>query len=239
MNSYFKSVIVLISSLSLLSFPNFTLAENKPNNNQQQTSSSSVIFKPKGEPRQTTGGGTRNDRLCPQDQEVNNLEKAKLSLIALVPSQQVGLTVASHPTVWIQLPPTSAKQIIFNLQEKNNENETVFQSIIPINNQSNLIPLSVPSNSPELQIGKVYEWSVTLVCGEKTHPNDPTITATIERISLSSVPSLNDLEMAAWYAEQGIWYDGLNQLATVKQNNNNPEIDIIWQEFLKSGGIEF
>ncbi|MGK7946370.1 MAG: DUF928 domain-containing protein [Microcystaceae cyanobacterium] len=237
MNSYLTSLtITLISSLSLIPLNQLTLAENQPNN-QEQTSSSSVIFKPKGEPRRTTGGATRNERLCPQDKDRNNRENANLSLIALVPSQQIELTVTSHPTVWIQLSPTSAKRLIFNVQEQDN-NQTVFQSIIPINNQLILIPLSIPSDSPELEVGKVYEWSVTLICGDIPHPNDPTISATIERISLPSIPALSDLEIAAWYAEQGIWYDALNNLALIHENNNSAEIEFIWQEFLKSGGID-
>lgn len=237
MNVYVKSGIAIVSGLLLLISNDLSLAENK-SNSQSQNSGTRVIFKPKGEPNRTSGGGSRNERLCPQDREQNNPKNQGSSLIALVPSEQVGLTVAPHPTVWIKLSPTSAKQMIFNIREKGDK--SYYQSVIAIDNRSGLMSLSVPADIPELVPGKVYEWSVVLVCGETPHPNDPSITASIERVSPASVPSLTGVDMASWYAERGYWYDALNQLGEMRQKSpDDADIEKTWQDFLKSGGVSF
>ncbi len=191
-----------------------------------------------GEPPNTLHGATRGFLQCPQDQPPNQLSETphQSSMIALVPPDRKGLTVAEHPTIWLKNASTSAKQIIFNIRDKNQKIH--FQTILSISTQSELIALSIPSNYPELEIGKVYEWSAILVCGESPHPDDPLITASIERVIRNPPTSLNEIEIAAWYAEQKIWYDTIDKLTMIKQKNpHNPQVEKVWKNFLKSAGI--
>ena len=78
---------------------------------QTQTSGSqNVQFEPPGDatPVNTAAGGTRG----------NQVEK----LVALIPDNNHGRTVEPRPTFFVYVPPTSATQVFFSLQDKGRQN---------------------------------------------------------------------------------------------------------------------
>ena len=203
-----------------------------------------VLFKPPQDdkkPEQTAEAGSRHGIQCLQDTTSVNLTKTPSShsnLIPLIPTTNFGLTTAEKPKLWIYLPETSAKQVVLSIREEGTIHHS--KTFIPITGNSGIISLQPNQKSLPLKIGKNYKLSVVLVCGEKPSPNDSALDNIWMRRVQSSEP-INQgsaLEQAAWYGEQGIWYDALNSLIQARQSQpQNQDLIDIWADFLESGGL--
>ncbi|GAA6622676.1 DUF928 domain-containing protein [Scytonema sp. NUACC26] len=207
---------------------------------------SQVRFKPppgQGKPKRTSGAGTRQKWLCPQDAisaATSNILLDKPSAIALVPpNSNYGLTVAERPTFLVYLPQISAKQVVLSLIEEGTQHYS--QTFFSITGKPGIVALNIPNSSPPLEVGKNYEWAVVLICGEKPSPNDPIIASWVRRVALPQPLTSQrvSLEQANWYGEKGIWYDALTTLARIrKAQPNSKAVTGIWTNFLKSVGLE-
>ena len=195
-----------------------------------------VLFKPSrsGQPPTTRGAGSRNDRYCLQDTPT----KGKPTLTALVPTNQSSLTWAERPTFWVYLPNTSARQIVLSVKEEGSRQHS--QRFLPITGESGIVGIPLTENTPPLEVGKSYQWAIVLVCGDRPSPNDPVVTAWIQRAAPSQ-PLNNQqaaLEQAVRYGEQGIWYDALTTLAVARRSqSDNPALAKIWAEFLAQPSV--
>jgi hypothetical protein len=198
-----------------------------------------IFFKPPAdaqEPHKTTGAGSRGGS-CPQDPLLSETT-AKRSLMALVPNTNTGLTLAERPTFWIYLPKTTAKQIVLSIREAGIKDHA--QIYLPTPEDSGVVGFQLPATGPALEIGKTYQWAVVLICGARPSPNDPAIAAWVRRIGpVQPLKKGTILEQAAWYGEQGIWYDAIAALAEVRRTKPNDQgLTDIWTNFLNSAGLE-
>ncbi|ACK66494.1 protein of unknown function DUF928 [Rippkaea orientalis PCC 8801] len=189
-----------------------------------------VVFKPPLEdkkPSQSRAAGSRGK--C--------LDNGNLSLVALVPSSNFGLTTAERPSLWVYVPENSAKQVVLSLAEEDKTYHS--RTSIPLAGQSGIIKLQPSPDSRPLEVGKTYQWSAVLVCGDNLSPDDPGVASWVRRVAdPKPIPSGSALEAAAFYGEQGIWYDALTDLLKVKQSQpNNPALTTISTEFLQSAGL--
>jgi hypothetical protein len=205
-----------------------------------------IQFKPSPKapkPDRTSGAGSRKDFLCPQDAPPlpSRDSTSRLpSLVALVPQNHAGLTLAARPPFWIYLPKTAAKQLVLSLRE---ENGTIHsQSFVPIPEASGIVRLDLPADASPLAVNKTYQWAVVLMCGERPSPNDPVMTASIRRVSVPQPPTLEGssaLQQANWYSQNGLWYDAIASLANLKQSSpHDPAIARVWSQFLYSAGLQ-
>lgn len=211
------------------------------NSNTVTNASIQVLFKPSGggKPPTTRGAGSRNDRLCPQDIALNPdaLSSKPQPLTALVPSNQLGLTWAERPTIWVYLPKTSARQIVLSIKAAGSQHS---QRFLPITGAAGIVGIPVAETAPPLEVGKSYQWAVVLICGDRPSPNDPFVTAWVQRVLPDTVWSdrQSALERAARYGERGIWYDALTTLAAVRRSQpNNAAFTKIWTNFLAQPSV--
>jgi hypothetical protein len=210
-----------------------------------------VSFEPPndGQPENTTGGASRSGKVCPQDAKDLNP-----SLTLLKPANYQALTVAEHPTFFVYVPQTSAKKALFVLKDESED--YYYQKSLPIPSTAGVVNFTLPPDVPALKIGKNYQWSVVLICGEAIRPDSPAVVGQIRRIELNSILSsqlknLSSLERAALYGKNGIWYDTLATLAQLRRDSSTQSIATIaptqpddstlaasWEELLKSVGLE-
>lgn len=196
-----------------------------------------VTFNPPAgdQPKTSTGGASRSIGEC-----INQAENAPLPLAAIVPDSAAGLTVASHPTVLVYLPETTAPKLFVSWQDEHNEH---YQTIISIEDQAGIISITLPEDAPPLEVGKTYQWALALMCDGRLQPDSPMIQGQIQRVALES--SLSDrlkntdaLETAALYGEAGIWYETVATLAQLKTiKSEDPNVASNWQELLNSVGL--
>ncbi len=215
---------------------------SKPSSESSHTITPQVFFKPSGtgNPPPTRGAGSRNDRACPQDSSDNPSDSPVQPqiLTALVPGNQVGLTWAARPTVWVYLPETSARQMVLSVKAEGGQQHS--QRFIPITGEAGIVGVQFDQNLPSLEVGKTYQWAVVLVCGDRPSPNDPFVTAWIQRVAPSQAPNSQQsaVERAAWYGEQGAWYDAVTTLAEVRRSQpTDPAVAKIWVDFLSQPSV--
>ncbi|HBB32269.1 MAG TPA: hypothetical protein DDZ80_20395 [Cyanobacteria bacterium UBA8803] len=215
-----------------------TIAQSTSNSSD---SLSPVLFKPPpddAKPQDTAGAGSRGQ--CPQDVTSDTLTNQP-SLMALVPPTNYGLTLAAHPTFWVYLPKTSAKQVVLIFREEGTQYYS--ETFIPISSAPGVISVTPSQDSPALEVGKNYQWALVLMCGEVLDPNDPILMSWVRRVAPSQstfdqLDQTTPLEQAVWYGKQGIWYDALTALAQVKRSQpNNKILADIWAKFLESAGL--
>lgn len=194
-----------------------------------------VSFNPpkSGAPENTAGGATRGGR-CPQDAEL-----AEPSLVPVVPVNHAGLTTAEHPSFLTYVGDTSADRLFFSL--KSSEGALVYQSYVSLPSELGILNISLPENVTPLEIGSGYQWSVALVCGASLRPSDPTWSYQFERVELGSeeatmLANMSGIEQAAWYGQEGIWYDAASSLATVQISPDN--FETAWQSLMLSVGLD-
>jgi Domain of Unknown Function (DUF928) len=208
-----------------------------------KVSTTKVLFKPSSKdrrPLRTVGAGSRGGQ-CPQDlaaEPISSRASNPLPLMALVPPNNAGLTVAERPTFWMYLPQTSATQIVLSVQtEEASPHSQVFLSMP---STAGVVSLQLPADAPPLKIGKPYQWAVVLVCGDRPSPNDPAIAAWVTRVEPSqSIPPSTALDRASWHGEQGLWYDMLTALGQeLRSKSPHSDLTDVWANVLKSEGLE-
>jgi Domain of Unknown Function (DUF928) len=187
------------------------------------------------QPDRTAGAGSRGGQ-CAQEATVPTANTPPF--MALVPTTNRGLTLAERPNFYVHLPETSAKQVVLSIKEEGTKYHS--QTFFPITGTSGLISLKPSDSSPPLEVDKTYQWAVVLLCGERPNPNDPAIASWVRRVALSQPTNQGTaLQQAAWYGQNGIWYDALASLAEARRiQSNNQALNDDWTAFLKSAGLD-
>jgi hypothetical protein len=217
------------------------IAPSTPALADQPDTVSQVLFRPSGggRPPTTRGAGSRSDRLCPQDApSPRNSSIPPLTLTALVPTDQSGLTLADHPTFWVYVPTTTARQMVLSV--KGPDSQPHSQRFLPTPGEAGIVGIPLDKNTSPLAMDQSYQWAVVLICGDRPSPNDPFVTGWVRRVAPSPAPnkSQTSLERAASYGDQGIWYDALTTLAEVRRSQlADPTLKKIWVNFLTEPSV--
>jgi hypothetical protein len=158
-----------------------------------------------------------------------------------MPATHQGLTVAEHPTFFVYVPQTSAQKALFVLKDENED--YYYQKTIPIPRTAGIVSFRLPADAPAIEIGKRYKWSFVMICGEAIRPDSPGVEGRIQRIepkpALSSrIKNLPQLERAALYGRDGIWYDTLTSLAELRRSHDDSTLAATWEQLLRGVGLE-
>lgn len=211
-----SAFLIYLSSMSLVVTP--SLAQ--------------VTFNPPKEqaPKSSSGGASRDTSTCGADMTATT----KASVTPLLPKNNIGLTIAEHPTVLVYIPKTNAKKALFSLQDE--QTKQYYQTILPLPEKHGVMEVKIPNSVAALKTGKNYQWSLVIICTEELEPDSPWISGWIRRVeanlSLNNQPTL---ELVSQLAKMGIWYDSLSTLAQLKRSQpNNSTVATSWQELLNS-----
>lgn len=224
------AITLFLFSGSYASQPSFAQEANVSSRLSNQTSNHTPNqtifwegFEPPGDdaPQDTSGAGSRDGGACTASEP---------SIRALVPADGFGLTQVERPTVFAQLPATSAQQVA--LIVTNEAGDYYERAFLPIATQDDIAAFTFPSEFAPLNIGTNYRWSVVVVCGETVQPDDPVLSGWIQR-SDAGVLQMNGrspLNQAQWYAQNGYWYDMLSALRTeMRSHPTDTQTQALWQ----------
>lgn len=233
-----KKTLLVTSLLSCSLVFASQLATHAQDPSQKIVTAFNITFDPPNEsqPRATKGGASRGSQCAIDSQEVAR------PFIPLIPATNHGLTTASHPTLLAHIPATTAQSVFLSIQDENEEE--IYQSVLPIGNQSGIISLDVPQEAPALETGKTYKWSFALMCDNKLRPDSPIIEGYIERVQpkpelAAQLEGATPVEMAALYGKAGIWYETIATLAQLREAKpQNQELMNAWDSILNSVGLE-
>lgn len=202
------AVILSISLLSLISSSHYSLTVAR----------NTYTYKPPKEPKTTKsrnqGSGSRG---C------NEPRLADVKLRLLAPEDHVGLTTSDHPTFFWHVVTSSKVLVRFALVDPD-QIEPVFELNQEVN-QTGVVRLPLPPDT-KIVAGKTYQWAVAVVCNPKRPSQDIYAYSWIEKVAptanlLQQMKVSNKSELAAIYADSGIWYDALAEAYKTNPNNSD------------------
>ena len=185
-----------------------------------------------GGPKDSTGAGSRGGQKCSQNEQ---------QIRALMPKRNYGLTLEERPSIFVDLPKTSAKQVVLAFQD---ETGKFYQrAVLPITTNARIVDFSLPVEKQALVVGKNYQWSLVVVCGQSVQPDDPMLRGWVQRVARTpqlerELRQKSVIEQAMWYGESGYWYDILKVLAQARREHpDNIKLTSLWRDLLESVGL--
>lgn len=193
-------MLKIIRVLPLMLLPSFVLA-NPP-----------ILFKPptSGAPSTQMGGGTRG------------LGNSSIDIQALAPTQ-LSLTSQASPDLYWYISQAAPNNIEFSLSAETT-GEIIIEQTLPTVTKAGIQTIKLTDLNAQLEVGKVYLWSIALVIDPANRAKDILISTAIRR---ETTPI--DLNDVAQLAQAGFWYDTLHYLT----EKNPAQIN----ELLKQAGI--
>ncbi|MBD1881945.1 DUF928 domain-containing protein [Coleofasciculus sp. FACHB-T130] len=193
-----------------------------------------------GAPGRREGGGTRSPGSCPA---------AGKPLTALIPANNIGFTVAAYPSFSFYVPPVPAQAsplvLEFVLKDEKNDRE-IYTTTFMTMGKGGIVSISLPTYAglPPLEVGKNYQWFLSMVCDSEQRSLDVFVQGSIQRVPQTAQLD-NQLRVATpnkrpdVYAEAGMWFDALTTLAELRRSNpNNSAYSAEWEQLLKAVGLD-
>ncbi|MGB3649889.1 MAG: DUF928 domain-containing protein [Rivularia sp. (in: cyanobacteria)] len=193
-----------------------TQAQSRLGSNDNSLSKEIVFqdsFEPPGEPepKETKGSGSRDgDKCSPNEQKIK----------PLMPKRNYGLTLQKLPSVFVRLPKTKARQVMLSFRDE--AGEYYQRAFLPITSNG-IVNFSLPKEKPALKVGKNYQWSLVVVCGDTVQPDDPTFMGWVQRVERTAqiereLIGKSSVEKAKWYASRGYWYEMVAEIQQARKN---------------------
>lgn len=174
------------------------------------------------------GGGVRgaNNNACPADAQ----------LTALMPSNNIGLTVSETPTLFWYVPGKAPLDVEFVLREA--DGQAIDQQTLTLTETPGIVSLTI---SKPLEVGKDYHWFFSTICNPSDRAGDRFVGGWIRRVDKSDAlqsklaAAKDESDRAGIYARESLWFDTLANLAQlVRENPTNETFAAQWEELLQS-----
>jgi len=192
-------------------------------------------------PVNTQGGATRGEG-CQKGEIVPDL---------LVPvASQMRETVADYPTFFWYMPKTSAQEVEFRLQDESGKvvytaKYALAKSAEGVVGDPGLMSLTLPAfaNLSPLEIGKEYQWHVTLVCEVLDRSRDVVTEGSIKRVAPDPALALRiqqatPQQRVALYKDAQLWYDAVSTLVELQRTRpDDANLPVTWDRLLSSAGL--
>lgn len=189
-------------------------------------------------PGRKTGMGSRDNcpavsipltALAPQTQQQN---KSNTGIVG-------GITSLERPNFLFYVPYTqnvTGSSAEFSLLDSKGMDVHRQKAVLPA--QPGIIKISLP-NTVALKPGQDYHWYFKVRCSNKKASLPIYVAGYIQRNSLDSriqqqLKTANAQQKVIIYAQEGIWFDALNNLAKLRQFSQNSTIEQDWQSLLQS-----
>jgi tetratricopeptide (TPR) repeat protein len=161
-------------------------------------------------------------------------------LVAIIPSDQLGLTSLAQPTLLFYIPPTSAQTLQVRLEDS--AGAVLYEKTLKTPKKSGFAGFNFAEfkDSPSLKPETTYQWTFTLQCNPQDTSADVTVSGMIRRINLnpileSQLKNMSNRDRATLYANNGLWYDAVKALDQARQSNpTDTRLAEDWSALLKS-----
>jgi Domain of Unknown Function (DUF928) len=187
-------------------------------------------------PQRTESTGTRStDKISRTGDLKGCAQDLAIPLTLLVPEEMAQTSSARPSLFWYLASKKDVSIAFYELPEKGGK-KLLWRKAVKVE-QPGIAQLTFPTEQPELAIGKVYAWSVDLVCdSDKPDSTTTIVQAQLERVAPSQWlqaqlnKATNDQRRAELYATSGQWYDTLG--ATANALASDPEDKTVQQDLL-------
>lgn len=197
-----------------------------------------------GLPGRRISGGVR---LNPTDSCFSNFNQ---SLVAVMPRNNLGKTVAERPTFWFSVPETNGP-ISGDFQLFNASGELVYQSPVEVGNDHGLSEFKLPDDAPVLATNENYRWVFSVACMSRHSRVENRASAWpalglqgwIRRVEPSSELDLqlrtaSSEERVSLYASAGLWHEQVTELIQLRRSDlSNMNFQLSWASLIQSNGL--
>ena len=226
---------VTFAYLGLIGYPILGLAQpgNSSDSGQIRFQQQEEDGSGRGRPGRRGGTGSRGD--CPP---------VEVSLTALMPRSNSGSSVEAHPTFWFYVPYKSGEVASGEFSLQDEQNNDVYRTNFTLPETPGIVGFSLAGAAP-LEVNKKYQWYVKLYCSGQRSSAPVFVRGWVERVALK--PELErqlqtastPRERIAVYAQNGIWYSALNELAKLRRGEpQNATFSNDWAGLLRGVRLE-
>lgn len=179
-----------------------------------------------GLPGQRDGAGTRGPCILSNKQ-----------LMPLIPSDAFGLSATSQPTFFWYVPATAASVAEFTLTDE--AKQEVYSTKLRLPGKPGVVSFKLPAQAG-LKAGKNYLWQFSLICDLENPSANPYVEGTVQPIQppaelVHQIRQAQPQDRFAIYANSGIWYDALSDLASQRcVRPRDMVLQARWSNLLKS-----
>lgn len=201
------------------------------------SSSQASFTPPKGNPApQRSSGGASRGNLCQQSTPL--VVAGESALKGVLPENNYGHTVSARPTILVYLPTVGAQEAFFSLKDE--DKNLHYQMNVSLSGKEGIVTIELPQEAPELAMGKNYQWYFALKCDGRIHPSHPFIDGWIKRVETTNALNQdNPLALAKSFGAQGIWYDAVATLASLRKTQpTDTAVANDWHNLLSSVGLD-
>jgi hypothetical protein len=159
------------------------------------------------------------------------------TLTALAPYSHVGQSSATHPTFTWYIPEQESYPLEFWLYEfdpasYDGKGKQLYQA--KLSSSAGIMTHTLPKQQASLSPGKTYVWQVAVIC----NPNSPSQSLVVNnRVKIVPVDSTiltqiknsqdsDRLKRADIYAQAGLWYDALAEVATMPNDPQSQDLTL-------------
>jgi hypothetical protein len=169
------------------------------------------------------------------------LEGAKPMVVLASTSSNWGETIDAHPTFWFYQP-YQGVAVQLDLRDENTQS-VVFSKTYQVKGNAGIAKLTLPETAPNLEVDKLYRWQVNFICNPKTQQAYVSRGVIVRRAlddRLScQLQRAKPEERASIFAEQGLWYNVLNEMATLRRlKPKDPDVQANWRILLTDPEIQ-
>lgn len=181
--------------------------------------------------RRISGGSRSPDTAC--------LLAQNEPVIALMPKNNVGTTLSTHPTFWFSLPAVNPNRTLeFGLFDQNGE--LVHQELLHAPAEAGLTQLSLPDTASPLIAERDYRWYLSVVCNQESRAEDLVVTGWVRRVEaerelLTQLELSTPQEQLSLYENADLWYEKVAVLSDMlRQNPSAPELVRQWSALMQT-----
>lgn len=164
-----------------------------------------------------------------------------IGLTALMPSSNIGVTLAEYPTFFFYVPDVNLEGVEGEFILRNQDDQEIYKEIIKLEAGDSIVrvELSPSSALPPLEVGKSYYWIFSLLLDKVDRSSNTDVAGWIKRVEPNSVitnqlVAATDKAKPAIYASNGIWYEALTSLAKLRcASPNDRNILSSWTSLLQ------
>ncbi len=161
-----------------------------------------------------------------------------LPAVTLLAPEHVALTAQEQPQLYWHISPAADAPMVFTLSS-DDAAEPLLELRLPESTDPGVYFISIADHDVHLQTGKIYEWSVRMLCEqEKSGSGDLVVKSYIKRVPaderlLVARQSDDPMTRARGYAHNGIWYDAVAVLyQALTDSVDNQKLKSAWRDLL-------
>jgi hypothetical protein len=171
-------------------------------------------------------------------------------LTALVPANNLGLTIAEYPQIFWFVPPHNAPLVEISLYATNTDfqdEDLLFLSQFQTSGRKGISHFKIPDtiHYPPLVEGKTYHWYVSLICDPNDRSQDVTVSGWIERVPVpaslvQTLDTLTGIDRYQALAREGLWFDALETWADLycSQSADSEIIGSLWKNLVQDDQVK-